>query len=210
MKYALVEFCMGGQLYTYSCDDRVKKGSVVKVPVEGYPTAKLVVVKRTTRNIPKTTPAGIKIKSIETVVSDTIKHTVFDIPYIYSFSIEPQVVNAWNKSKCVVKGIYNTKAYFRMDFQHKDIEAFFGVFRFPKNKNRGVLEVYFCPSTSQKNTNGEFLLNELYFSCKHEMQYILYRIKKAVYDYSIGKLTWGEAVSICSDPNDIIPLIQQQ
>ena len=204
MKYALVEFYEGGQLYTYSCSDEVKKGNVVEVTVDGYLLPQLVIVKKVVDKIPKSTPKTVKIKRLGKVISQTPKNTVFDIRGMYSFMPDYNLKQVWKKTKCCVDEMYEISAYLSMHFVKDNIRASFDVFK-NKNSRNGIIEVNFDdwdPNTDFEE--GNFMADELHFSSKYQMNYMLFRIKKAIYDYSLGKISYDEAADICSDPDDIV------
>lgn len=70
-RYALVKFQSFGFEYTYKCDKNVKRGNVVKVPVEGERELKEVIVSKIKYLTEDELPVPKeRIKTVDSVVSE--------------------------------------------------------------------------------------------------------------------------------------------
>lgn len=196
-RYALVKFRpFLKHLYTYACDNQVKKGYVVTVDTsdsnikQEVLVAKIKYIKDSKLPVPKN-----RIRKILSIVSKNHDNTKFceNRKKRYLFTPNPEIEKNWIKTKSTYKySMYDVP--FRYALRHVKNIAHMGVF-FSKKSWIIELEV---GNFSQEN----FFCKEIICSSIYEFNYVINRIKTEIQKYIAGEISIDMLEQICIAPND--------
>lgn len=196
-RYALVKFQpFTNALYTYSCDESVKKGNVVSVETSGYPFLQEALVAKIRYLHPWELPVDIeKIKPIIAIVHQTPDNTKFceDLNKRYSFTPNVDIEKNWIEEKNAYEGQIEGCPFLTM-FKHISKPASITIF---SNKKHCILEIDVGDLLSEN-----FLCVETYCSSRQELNYDVNVLKTKIQDYFDNKLSIDELEKICYSPND--------
>lgn len=196
-RYALVKFRPKTMPYTYKCDENVKKGNIVLVPVSGYPEPKEVIVYKIKYLKDSHLPVSKdKIKSVLSVVSESDVENKFteNLNIRYYFEKDGQVDNNWVESR-EDSGFDVEGLPYKKTFTHKNGKAVLSLF------SKGKFSIILCDIG---NINDFYDCEEISCSSKQEMKYVLNRLKIAVNNFLTDKEKYNEEylLNIFKYPND--------